>query len=157
MNEESIVLELLQRKHEIFLIIENLTEKMKGAPIEKLTRLFEQRGDALQRVTEIDCRLKELACEDEALKGALNNSSEPASLCGELAEVFKASLAVKAVANRVLKIEPEVQARVENERDKLFERLEVINSSGNSVAESYKRSVQTGFPQNPFGRKEKSI
>ncbi|NLV86904.1 MAG: hypothetical protein GX025_06775 [Clostridiales bacterium] len=157
MSNKPEILELLTKKKDLFFEIEDLTEKMKYAPVEELSDIFEARGKVLSLVGEIDNEIRELSYEDKALKSLLNNSSSPEGLSGMAADIYKASLSVKAVANRVLNSEPELMSRIEDEKQKILSRIEEMNSSSHSVAGSYMKSVQTGITQTPFTTGEKSI
>lgn len=144
MEAYSKAVELLGSKKEHFLQIEVLTESMKTAPLEELLVVFEQRGEILKLVEDLDKELGLLAKSAPCIKDALNNAAPPLASDKKLAVIYKLSLDIKAAANRILKTDPEILQRVENERKQLLERLEEMNNSGSSVASSYMRSVQTG-------------
>ncbi len=157
MEEFEKVIKILEVKKAYFLDIESLTEKMKYAPVDELLEIFERRGKKLEQVAELDKELNAIAETELSLKSILSNAETPDGLDTEHAVIFRSSLDIKAAANRILKMEPEVRERVENERDILLEHIEEMNNSGNSVAASYKRSVQTGVSQLSIVGNEKSI
>ena len=148
---------LLYKKQELFIAAEIITNDINEAPIEQITNLLEKRGEVLEQVNLIDNQIKAIVADDEVLRGVLNCTCEMSTLQGELKELFEESLRAKAIVNRIIKNEDTIRLRIENERDSLLTKIETINSSSNSIAESYKRSVKTGFSQGFLNGRNKTI
>jgi len=148
---------LLQTKQELFLAVEAITNDISEAPIDQIVLLLDVRGDTLEQVISIDNQIKAIVGTDEKIRSVLNCTCEMSALQGDLKELFEAALRVKSVVNRIIKNEDTVRLRIEHERDSLLDKIENINSSSNVVAESYKRSVKTGFSQGSAGNKKKTI
>ncbi len=148
---------LLRKKRDLFLEVEAITQDINVGPIDRFNELLEKRGEALEQVILTDNQIKAITDGNEVLQSVLNCTCEISELQGELKELFEEVLSVKAIVNRIIKNEDIVRLRLESERDSLLNRIETINSSSNSVAESYKRSVETGFPQGKSGNMKKTI
>ena len=151
------ILDLLKEKLEIFLTIEKLTNMMFTSSVDELSDILADRGDLLQKAVLIESEINKEVYDKACIKGVLNNTKDISKLSDELLKIYDASMRVKAVLNRLNKLEKDVQLRLENERDMILERIESMNSSSNSVAGNYKRTVQMGFPQFSLLDKEKSI
>ena len=148
---------LLQKKQALFLDVEKITNEMSESPIDKIDELLEKRGEALEQVIELEAQIKAILAEDESLSSVVSCTCDMAALKGEMKDLFEESLRVRAIVNRIIKNEDIVRLRIESERDSLLHKIETLNSSSISVAESYKRSVNTGLPQNFFTSKNKII
>lgn len=148
---------LLQKKQELFLNVEAITNDINEFPIDRITELLEKRGEALEQVVLIDNQIQTLVGDNENLKSVLSCTCEISELQGESKELFEQVLRIKAIVNRIIKNEDMVRLKIENERDSLLNKIETINSSSNSIAESYKRSVNTGFSQGNTSNTKKTI
>lgn len=148
---------LLQKKRKLFLEVEEITNEMNESHIDTITELLEKRGKALEQVIELEAQIKPIIDDDESLNSVLNCSCDMASLKGEIKELFEEALRVRAIVNRIIKNEDIVRLKIESERESLLNKIETLNNSSISVAESYKRSVKTGLPQNTFKSKNKII
>jgi len=151
------ILDLLKEKLEIFLTIEKLTNMMFTSPVDELSVILTERGDLLQKALLIESKINKEVDDKACIKGVLDNTDDISKLSDDLLKIYDASMRVKAVLNRLNKLEKDVQLRLENERYMILERIESMNSSSNSVAGNYKRTVQMGFPQFSLLDKEKSI
>ena len=147
----------VDEKRELFLRIEQVSERMREASADELAELFAERGELLEQVQALDENIKELAKGDESILAALANKSEPETLEGDLKKIFEASMKVKAIANRVANGELIIKEHIEAERDGLREKIEEMNASSQSVAGSYMRSVKTGYPQSLLNKRPKTI
>ena len=157
MNAYAEALARLEEKKKLLLEIEEVSLRMREADADELMELFTRRGDLLQKAQEVVAELKGLSKNDEKLDEALKNEGSPETLDDDLRQVYSASLGAKAVANRVLKGEEDVKTHVQEQRDMLLEKIQGLNNSGQSVAASYRRSVQTGVPQSQFRHRGKTI
>lgn len=150
MNSYSDVCTLLEEQKVVFEEVEVLSNQMLEASVEQLTMLLEHRGQLLEKAVDIQDRISQAAELDPKLPGVLDCSTDVSKLSPELEPVFKASLRVKAVINRIGRLEGEISARMQEERQAALEELEKLNQSSNLVAGSYRKAVQTGFPQSLF-------
>ena len=150
-------MQLLYRKEELFSEVEKITNEIYEAPVDIINALLETRGNALEQASEVNDKISALAEGDEYLKSVLNCTCNISDLSGEARELFEQALRVRAIANRVLKNEDCVRQRIESERDSLLGKIETLNRSSKTVAESYKRSVETALPHGLGEGKSKSI
>lgn len=157
MKNYDLVIDLLNEKREIFLEVEKLTNLMLISPIEELSEILEERGEFLQKAVLIENEINNKVSSDECARSILSNSGDMSNLPCDLEKLYESSMRIKAVINRINNLEVEVQERFESERDLILEKIESMNSSSNSVAGNYKRTVQMGFPQISLLDKEKSI
>ena len=147
MENKTKLTELLNEKKRLFLEVENTTGQMVTAPFEQLAELLETRGGFLEQAKTVGEEISAIAAGDEVLKGVIRGDCDMTKLDGGLAEIYEAALAVRAVVNRIMKNEGTVILRLESEKEALRSKIEAINASSNSVAESYERSVATGLTQ----------
>jgi hypothetical protein len=152
-----LVLQLLQEKGRLFHEVESLTGEIFAAPIDRINALLDTRGQVLEQIVEINERLRGFAGADAHLKSVLNCSLETDALTDETRTLFEEALRIRAAINRILKSEDNVRQRIENERSALLERIETMNSSSKTIADSYKRSVETAFPGNYDGGRDQSV
>ena len=157
MNGCQEIILLLQKKKELLLEVEEISASMKIAPAEELMALFTDRGRLLEKAQDVETNIRALTNGNEQMRSALNNSCEPRTLDSELLRVYEESLRVKAVANRILREEEGIKDHITLERDGLLKKIQELNSSSGSVADSYRRCVQTGVPNNQFTEKSKKI
>ena len=148
---------LLHKKQELFLDVEAITNEINEFSIDRITELLEKRGEALEQVVLIDNQIKMIVGDNDKLQSVLSCTCEISELQGEPKELFEEVLRIKAIVNRIIKNEDIIRLKIESERDSLLNKIETINSSSNSIAESYKRSVNTGFSQGNIGNTKKSI
>ncbi len=148
---------LLEKKQKLFLEVEKITDEMNESHIDRITELLEKRGEYLEQVILLNNQIKPIIAENESLGDVINCSCEMSSLKGELKELFELSLRVRAIVNRIVKNEDIVRLKIDSERESLLQRIEILNSSSTSVAESYKRSVNTGLFQDYSNSKNKKI
>lgn len=148
---------LLHKKRELFLNVETITNEINEFPIDRITELLEKRGEALEHVILIDNQIQMLIVGNEELQSVLSCTCEISELKDELKELFEEVLRIKAIVNRIIKNEDTIRLKIESERDSLLNKIETINSSSNSIAESYKRSVNTGFSQGNTSNTKKTI
>ena len=147
---------LLLAKQELFLEVERITNEIFDVSLDSINPLLETRGKVIEQVIFIDDKIKVLIGGDEYLRSVLNCTCDMSDLSDELKELVEESLRAKAVANRIIKNEDSVRLRIENERDSMLDKIENLNQSSSTVAQSYKRSVETGIPQK-ISSKKKSI
>ena len=157
MDGRNRLLALLAEKRERMLECEQATENLCACPAEELEGQVAKRQRALDRIASLDLEIRALAVGDGAARAALNHTCGRGELPDELAELYDASLAVKTVASRILRVEETVRLRLESERLRALEQLQKMNSSASVVAGRYHRSVQTGVTRPPVPGREKKV
>ena len=151
------VLQLLQEKGRLFHGVEALTDEIFAASIDRINPLLDERGQILEQIAGINEKLRCFAGADAQLKSVLNCSLEADALTDETRVLFEEALRIRAAINRILKSEDNVRQRIENERTALMERIETMNSSSKTIADSYKRSVETAIPGSFDGGRDKTV
>ena len=149
--------QLLREKEMLFNEVERITNEIFEAPVDIINALLETRGSALEQVNIVNQKISPLIEGDENLRSVLNCSCEISGLSGELKELFEQALRIRAIANRIIKNEDCIRQRIENERDSLLAKIETMNRSSKTVAESYKRSVETALPRGFGSGKNKTV
>ena len=157
MENNQQLMQLLYRKEELFSEVDKITDEIYEAPVDIINALLETRGNVLEQAGEVNSRISALAEGDEYLKSVLNCSCDVSGLSEEMKELFEQALRIRAIVNRILKNEDCVRRRIESERDSLLGKIENINHSSKTLAESYKRSVETAIPHSFGDGKSKSI
>ena len=148
---------LLKDKENCFALVEKITDDLCEAPVEQINALLKARGEALEKAVRIDEKLKTLIGDDAYLKSVLDCSCDISSLPDNLKPLFEASLQIRATANRIIRNQDVIRLKIENERDMLLKSIETMNRSSKSVAEHYKRSVETGLTQTLGSKKKKTV
>ncbi|MEG0036058.1 MAG: hypothetical protein RR743_05290 [Oscillospiraceae bacterium] len=141
------ILELLAEKKKILLEIEQLTDIMKDADMSRFEELLESRGELLERTVQANENIRMIAKNDELLKSVLNNTCDMSSLTDNMSEIYEVSMGCRAAVNRINKYDAQIRERIEAERDMYLGKIEALNSNSVSVAGSYRRAAETGFPQ----------
>ncbi len=149
--------QLLREKEILFNEVERITNDIFESPVDVINALLETRGSVLEQVNIVNQKISPLIEGDENLRSVLNCTCDISGLSGEMKELFEQSLRIRAVANRIIKNEDCVRQKIENERDSLLEKIETMNSSSKTVAESYKRSVETALPRGFGNSKNKTV
>ena len=157
MNNIQELKQLLSEKEMLFIEVEKITDEVFEAPVDIINALLETRGVALEQVNRIDEILNPLVEGDEHLKSVLNCSCDISALSGERQELFEQALRIKAIVNRIIKNQDSIRQKIERERDSLLQKIETMNSSSKTVAESYKRSVDTALPHGFGGTRNKTV
>ena len=145
------VLALLETERSELTGVERLTEQILDAPSDDFPELIAKRGDYLTKAVLAENRLKEIMSADEALFAVLNGSAELGTLTAPYRQIFEASLRAKATLCRIKRLEPQVVARMENERAQALSHIEELNHSSASVACPYRAAVRTAVPGRPVG------
>jgi organic radical activating enzyme len=157
MNSNQKLKQLLSEKEMLFIEVEKITDDIFEAPVDIINVLLETRGNALEQVNKVDEKLNPLIEDDEHLRNVLNCSCDISGLSGESKELFDQSLRIKAVVNRIIKNQESIRQKIENERDSLLQSIENMNNSSKTVAESYKRSVETALTRGFDGSRNKTV
>ena len=146
MKDLELMLDLLEQKRAFFLHYEREMEALPLLPAEELEACV-QRGDALiKKIEELDGRLGQLLQQSGPLAlSAANHSCDRGQLTPELGKLYDASMAVKAVAARILKSDAMIKERISYEKDLAMEKIKEVNQRADSVASKYQRSVQAGI------------
>lgn len=157
MNNNQVLKQLLSEKELLFIEVEKITNEIFDAPVDIINALLETRGNALEQVNKVDEKLSPITENDEHLKSVLNCSCDISELSGESKELFEQVLRIKAVVNRIIKNQDSIRQKIDNERQSLLQRIEIMNNSSKTVAESYKRSVETALPRDFGGSRNKTV
>lgn len=150
MSVYSRIVELLKKQGNIFAEVEDITNKIVYEQIDNLPSLLEQRGELLEKSVLIKEEIDKVATNEPGVEDVLRCNCDIWDLSDEETMVFEAIMRVRATVNRISKMDSEVYFRIEKEKSSILEHIKQLNNSGNSVAENYKRAVQTGFPKTRF-------
>lgn len=153
----SAIIKLLGAQKDVFSLVEDTTNQMLFEPAETLTDLITIRGTLLEKAVKIEDDIRLAANDDKYLFEVISCRCDMSALSEEFVGLFKAALSVKAALNRIRKSEADVLERVNDEKNTALMQIEALNKSSNSVAANYKHAVQTGFPQNFFQEKTRSV
>lgn len=155
MDNRMQILQLLAEKQQLFSEIEKMTEDLCAQQVDELVQCMEKRGELLEQIKVIDCKI-EKNCGEE-LRPVLHHACARGDLSQDLVKYYDAALAIKAIANRIIKNEDGVRLHLESEKQRIAKKLEELNHSGFSVANQYHRSVETGVNQALWGGTDKMI
>ncbi len=144
MVDYNLILQKLEQKRKLFAEMESITSAMTLYKVEELAQSMQKRSKIINAIDEIDLQLRAQAEQNELLRRALNNSCDRSPLDGDMARVYDASLAVKAIVNRIIQNEQSVKKHLDFEKSRVLEGIEKLTQSGLSVADRYHKSVQTG-------------
>jgi len=145
-----MIIELLGKQNEVLEEVEAITDKILCEHAEELTGLVEERGKLLEESLLLKEEIAKAAADNHDVLNVLRCSCDISNLSDEQTMVFDGLMRARATASRISRMDSEIYSRIEREKSSILEHLETLNRSGNSVAESYKRAVQTGFPENRF-------
>ncbi|MFB0920110.1 MAG: hypothetical protein QMB62_04400 [Oscillospiraceae bacterium] len=157
MENSNALKKLLCEREELFSEVEKITNDIFEAPADIINALLETRGSTLEKASIVNEKISAITEGDEYLKSVLNCSCDISGLSEESKELFEQALRIRAIINRILKNEDCVRLRIESERDSLLGKIENLNRSSKTVAESYKRSVETALPHGFGDGKSKNI
>lgn len=158
MEKKAEILSLLSRKKELLVVFETVTSGMLYEDrTEELEASIDQRQDILDKLMVMDRQIRQICAGDAALLQVLNHQCDRGGLRPELEELYDASLAVKAVANRIQSSDAAVVEHMELARESLKEKIEEINSGGYAVASKYYRAAQTGVARMVLDERNKKI
>ena len=143
MNDLGPVLAAAEEKLKLIRQLERETNELLEAPFESLRSCLERRQATLEGYLEADRRLKELCSGSEKLGAVIGLKCDFGSLPDELKPLLELSLSVRAAANRILRTEPEIAARLEREKAEILKNIESLNASSSAAANKYYRSFGT--------------
>lgn len=156
-NERAKLLQLLEEKKELFLEMEQVSEKMLLMDADELTQACSQRQKILDQVQEIDRVLKGMCQEDEEARLVMNHEVQPEAEDKALKALYEMSFAVKAVVNRIVREEEARRNHVEQQRDAIKYKIEELNQSGSSVARQYLQTAKMNGQDLSFLRKTRNF
>ncbi|WP_099205328.1 hypothetical protein [Scatolibacter rhodanostii] len=139
------VLALLTEKKKLFSDFESITETMLFLQVDDLALSIEKRENLLQEIQGIDTKLHELCLHNQEINEALHHEGNANQLSPDAAKIYDMALNIKAIVNRVLKNEEPIRTHLDEEKQRLFDAMENLNKSGESVAGQYHQSVMTGL------------
>lgn len=155
MENISKIIELIEEQNRIFEEVEAITDRILCEQAEELPGIVEERGKLLEKSFLLKEEIAKAAADNQDVLDVLRCSCDISNLSNEQTMVFEGLMRVRATASRISRMDTEIYSRIEREKSSIKEHIETLNSSGNSVAESYKRAVQTGFPDNRFDGENK--
>ncbi len=135
------VIGCLQEKTKLLSEVERITESMAVVPQEELLTCTEKRGKLVDEIKLLDDKLREFAGMDNNIRSVLNNFCEKDDLTEELSKVYIEVLAVNAVLNRINKNDDVIKNRIEYEREKILNKIQSFNQSGEAATQRYYKSV----------------
>ena len=156
-NERAKLLQLLEEKKELFLEMEQVSEKMLLMDADELTQACSQRQKILDQVQEIDRVLKGMCQEDEEARLVMNHEVQPEAEDKALKALYEMSFAVNAVVNRVVRGEEARRNHMEQQRDAIKYKIEELNQSGSSVARQYLQTAKMNGQDLSFLRKTRNF
>ena len=156
-NERAKLLQLLEEKKELFLEMEQVSEKMLLMDADELAQACSQRQKILDQVQEIDRVLKGMCQEDEEARLVMNHEVQPEAEDKALKALYEMSFAVKAVVNRIVREEEARRNHMEQQRDAIKYKIEELNQSGTSVARQYLQTAKMNGQDLSFLRKTRNF
>ena len=156
-NERAKLLQLLEEKKELFLEMEQVSEKMLLMDADELTQACSQRQKILDQVQEIDRVLKGMCQEDEEARLVMNHEVQPEAEDKALKALYEMSFAVKAVVNRIVREEEARRNHMEQQIDAIKHKIEELNQSGSSVARQYLQTAKMNGQDLSFLRKTRNF
>lgn len=150
MSGETQILRLLSEKRDLFLEMEEVTSAMCFQQVEQIAESMDRRSRLVGRIDMLDATIRDLCAGRELVQACIHHTCDRDGLPQELGEVYDASMAVKAVVNRILRNDDAVKSHLEFEKQRVLQKVEEMNRSGTSVANQYYQSVKTAMP-NPIG------
>lgn len=156
-NERAKLLQLLEEKKELFLEMEQVSEKMLLMDADELAQACSQRQKILDQVQEIDRVLKGMCQEDEEARLVMNHEVQPEAEDKALKALYEMSFAVKAVVNRIVREEEARRNHMEQQRDAIKYKIEELNQSGSSVARQYLQTAKMNGQDLSFLRKTRNF
>jgi malic enzyme len=155
MQASSQILERMQREKQMLLQAEQITEEMQTAPGEELAALTARRGRFIEEASRLHEEERRLCAGDPLLLAAWSNAADPEKLSPGSRQIYDASLAVKAVANRIRRNSEPARRHLEQEQKILKDKLDELNSSPAKAIEKYVHVLRGGTPGSYPGRDTK--
>ncbi len=135
------VIGCLREKTRLLNEVEKLTDLMAVVPQEELLDCTEKRGKLVDEIKIIDDKLREFAGMDNAVRNVLNNVCEKDELTDDLSRIYVEVLAVNAVLNRINSNDDVIKNRIEYEKEKILNKIQVFNQGGEAATQRYYKSV----------------
>lgn len=142
MEHRTEALALLGEKQRLLREVEERSEQMLALGPDRLEEAVNHRLALLQKVEQLDRRLRSLCGEDAALRAALNQTGPQTD--PQLAQLARAALQARATANRIVQGDPAVRRHMLAQRALLKSKIEKLNRGGGAVAKRYRQAMETG-------------
>ncbi len=152
-NEQTLA--LLERKNEIFIELETLSNAIPVQTPEEMLTGAKLRSELLKESAQIDEEISFHCQNNRALRDALNNACPRENLSPELTILFDKSLQIKSVANRLANNADMIKGHLEGEKEKLLSDIKKLNTGGSAAANRYYKTSQLNPSQNKRGSKLK--
>ncbi|NLL46133.1 MAG: hypothetical protein GX250_04915 [Clostridiales bacterium] len=133
------VLTAAEKRLDLINQLEQETNDLLLAPIERLAECLESRQVTLESFIEADKHLRAL-CSSGDLEAIIDFTCDLSDLTPELVPLFELSLSVRAGMNRILNTEPSISARFELERASILNKIEDLNAGATAAANKYYRA-----------------
>lgn len=133
---------LLTERREWFLLYEQETESLLSCGIDEMPAHMQERDRLAAWVDDTGYRIEEACRDDPELLAAAFNRCDRGGLPEAIAQVYDCGQQVFQVINRIYKLEPMVLLRMQQERDKLEEKIKDSNRSPAAQASRYFSGAQ---------------
>lgn len=145
MGQTEQLLELLERKRMLFERYKKASEALLTCDIENgMDYYMAQREQLIGEIDRVDNEAVRLCGDDRLSLDASRARCDWGDLPEELHPVFDAAKRVIALAAQVQRLEPQIVARMREERDRLEEKIRSMNKSQASQASRYFSGVDVG-------------
>jgi len=125
------VVGILEEERKVLLDFEAVTQEMLTCGTERLEGMVRERQRLLERLQGLEEELAGLCGEDtengEAVFAAARGRGEPSEMQGELLEVYRKALELRAVLSRFPESEVQARMRVRLEQEKLLTKIKATN------------------------------
>ncbi len=153
MQQIHTIVQLLEKKKDLFLQFERESEQMCFCPVEEIEGHLQQLLRLQEEIEALDSELSEQYNTIPPAERAASNQDSPDAIAPELRPVYERAMEVRGVVNRILQNGPMLEERLTLERNALLKKLEENRQSSGSIAKKYYNSVHTGVNQPFFGQK----
>ena len=150
MEQITELLLLLQKKEELFLQFEAVTNIMLDCPVEELEQHMDTRNKLQGQIEALDEQMKGCCSADAQMKDCLKLNCQREQLTEQQQQVFDASQKIFAVVNRIQTLHPVVEQRMREELRVLEGKIKEINRSVGAIAAKY-QTAGSGYSMQPYG------
>jgi len=121
--------------------LEYETNELLFSPVDKINQCLKRRQTILDSLIEAESHLKALCEGRDKLTEVINLKCDIGGLAPELSSLFELSLSARAGINRILKMEPQISARLAEEKSSILKKIEGLNTGATATANKYYHSV----------------
>lgn len=142
---------LLQKKTELFTAFLQITEEMCSGSSELLASNMEKRLALQKQIEAVDRTLSPLLQTDPQAGAAAAMQCNYGGLDAEYAAVYDAAFQLHGILAIIQSLEPHVKLRLQQERDRLLEKIEQTQKSPAAAASRYYQSAHMQPLFSPHG------